>query len=772
MINLFRDLLILLGRPVYYLFLAPYYLFLYFLTNNRTKVTLKSFLKSIYPLINFLSQPRPIPRLHLQVFRWSLYLLLLLSTIGFIGLYTFVLKDLPNPSSLEQKPFPLTTHIRDRQGRELFKIYKSENRTLIKLSDIPQSLINATVSIEDADFYTHKGFSPRGILRALFNNMSCVLSTLHCDLSIQGGSTITQQLVKTALLSPERTIQRKLKELVLAVWVETIYSKSQILEMYLNRVGYGGSLYGVEEASQAYFGIPSKQLSLGQSAFLAGLPAAPTTYSPYGSHPELAVARQAEVLSSMVKNSFLTWEEADSISGKAIQILPPKNTILAPHFVMYIRELLAQKYGSDVVDQGGLDVITSLDLDIQNAAQLIVTSETAKVAYLRVGNGAVLVTNPQTGEILAMVGSRDYFDLKNDGNVNVTLSHRQPGSSIKPINYALALSRGFTPASVIEDSPITYRVPGLPPYSPVNYDRRYHGRLSLRSALANSYNIPAVKILAANGVSAMIDLAQKMGISTWTDRDRFGLSLTLGGGEVTMTDMGVAYGVFANLGRRVDLHPILSVRNSTGHLLEEFRCDATAPPRPPTKGVGPTEITSCSSESVLDPKVTYLISSILSDNVARTPVFGPRSDLFVPGQAIAAKTGTTNDLRDNWTIGYTSDRVVVVWVGNNDNSPMSYVASGVTGASPIWRKVMDNLLKSNPHPAFSPPSDLLKLDICIITGELACGPICPTKTEYFIPGTQPKHSCNPEAIKKIFDDRAKKAQEERDKLLNGTSTDQ
>jgi penicillin-binding protein 1C len=780
MLNLIRNFLIFIGHPVYVILTSPVKIIRSLIKIkigfSYPAITTRKLLKKIYPAVAFVNSLKPKP-LHLTptkifILRGITLLFFLIIFSLSIGAYLFVFKDLPNPESLQSQSYPLTTHILDRNGHELFKIYKSENRTLVRLADLPQSLITATISIEDANFYNHQGFSIKGIARAALQNTICYLKNQNCAVSLQGGSTITQQLVKTSLLTPERTIQRKLKELILSIWVERLYSKDQILEMYLNRVAYGGTLYGVQEASQAYFGIDPKDLSLGQSAFLAGLPASPTTYSPYGSHPELAKTRQTEVLASMVKFGHITWEQADAASGQELVILPPQNSILAPHFVMYVRELLSTKYGPDLVDQGGLEVITSLDLSIQNKAQQAVTEETAKVAYLKVGNGAALVTNPNTGEILAMVGSRDYFDIKNDGNVNVTLMPRQPGSSIKPINYALALTRGFTPASIIEDTPITYHIAGQPPYSPLNYDRRFHGRVTLRSALANSYNIPAVKILAANGVDRMIDLAQKMGISTWNDRNRFGLSLTLGGGEVTMTDMAVTYGVLANSGQRTNLHPILSVRNSMGHILEEYRCPSITLPAPSTTfsqnttfKTPPTEVTSCTQDYVLDPKVSYLISDILSDNVARTPVFGARSDLFIPGQSVSVKTGTTNDLRDNWTIGYTPDFVAVVWVGNNDNSPMSYVASGVTGASPIWRRIFNHLLTISPHPTLTPPSNLLKLEICTITGELACGPACPTRTEYFIPGTQPKKACNPELINKLRDDKA-----ERDKLLNGATT--
>ena len=696
---------------------------------------LKNFLKAIYPLTQVRLPVLKIPTLKIH---WKL---LALVFIGSIGIYFYVFKDLPAPSSLTTQPVPLTTHIRDRYGVELYKIYASQNRTLVKLSDLPLTLRQATIAIEDAEFYQHSGFSLRGIFRALISNSS-LLSTRNSS-SIQGGSTITQQLVKTALLSPERTLQRKIRELVLAVLVELRYPKDQILEMYLNRVSFGGAAYGIEEAAQTYFGKPASDLTLPESALLAGLPASPTTYSPFGAHPDLAKARQKEVLRRMVSEGFITWNQADAASAADLQFAPQTIDIQAPHFVMYVRDYLARKYGTAIVEQGGLEVITSLDLSIQQIAQTAVTQEVAKVAYLRIGNGAAVVTNPQTGEILAMVGSKNYFDIANDGNFNVTTALRQPGSSIKPLNYALALTRGFTPASTIDDSPIVYKTPGQPPYSPVNYDGRFHGKVTLRTALGSSYNVPAVKILAANGVSNFIEFARKLGISSWTDPSRYGLSLTLGGGEVTMQDMATAFGVFANSGSRVDLYPILSVRDSSGRLLEQ---------------------SSPSSQSVLDPRVAYLISNILSDNAARTPAFGPNSDLNVPN--VAVKTGTTNNLRDNWTIGYTPDRLVAVWVGNNDNSPMSYVASGVTGASPIWRRIMTEILKTTPSAGFASPANLVKVNICTITGQLACEG-CPGRSEYFIPGTEPRLACTKEAIEKLLEDKAKKDQKERYKLLQG-----
>ncbi len=766
-----RKFFISIGRPFYFLL---YFLFSKLSSLGRTKERgrkrktvivyraktpyLKNFLKAIFPLIQTfknLKFPKFEFDLKLKIKNLKFWAaLVLIGSICSIGIYLYIFKDLPSPSSLTTKSAPLTTHIRDRHGVELYKIYTSQNRTLVKLSDIPLNLRQAIIAIEDAEFYQHSGFSLRGIARASWRTLT--------NQQLEGGSTITQQLVKTALLSPERTLRRKIRELVLSILVEMRYPKDQILEMYLNRVSFGGAAYGVEEAAQTYFGKPASKLTLAESALLAGLPASPTTYSPYGAHPELAKARQKEVLRRMVSEGFITWDQADTASSEELHFSPQTIDIKAPHFVMYVRDYLSKKYGTAVVEQGGLAVITSLDLSIQQIVQKVVSEEVAKVAYLHIGNGAAIVTQPQTGEILGLVGSKDYFDIAHDGNFNVTTALRQPGSSIKPLNYALALTRGFTPSSVIDDSPIVYKVPGQPSYSPVNYDGRFHGKVTLRTALGSSYNIPAVKILAANGVSNFINFANRLGISSWTDPTRYGLSLTLGGGEVTMLNMATAYGVFANSGSRVNLHPILSVRDSTGKILEEFRCKpSTWHLAPSAYAAEATEITNCDSEPVLDPRVAYLISNILSDNAARTPAFGPNSDLNVPN--VAVKTGTTNNLRDNWTIGYTPNRLVAVWVGNNDNTPMSYVASGVTGASPIWRRIINELLKTTPAAGFLPPANLVQVNICTITGQLACEG-CPVRSEYFIPGTEPKFACTKDQIEKLQEERENLL---RDKLLQG-----
>ena len=676
---------------------------------------LKNFLKAVYPYLHF-------PKLSFRLRFRGLLVLIISISLSAISFYFYVLKDLPSPRNLTAQSLPQTTHIRDRNGIELFKIYQNQNRTPVLLSELPDYVPKSFISIEDKKFYSHQGFSPKDLLRAVASNINCLLKNNNC--TIQGGSTITQQLVKTSLLSPERTFKRKFRELILSVAIESLYSKDQILEMYINRVGFGGASYGIEAAAQSYFGKSAKNLSLGESALLAGLPASPTTYSPFGLHPEKALERQREVLRRMAEDGLITWDRAEKVSQEKIKLQSPNISIEAPHFVMYIKDLLAQTYGHELVELGGLDVTTSLDLNIQKEVEKIVRDETAKIKYLNINNGAALVTHPDTGEILAMVGSRDYFDTNNDGNVNVTLASRQPGSSIKPINYALSLSKGFTAASIIEDAPITYKFAGTEPYTPVNYDRRYHGRVTLRQALANSYNIPAVKVLASNGVQNMIDFGKKLGISTWDDPGRFGLSLTLGGGEVKMIDMAVAYGVFANSGYKSDLHPILKVTDSHGRTLEEF---------------------SPQKEFILNPQIAFIITDILSDNNARATTFGINSKLYIPPHKIAVKTGTTNNLRDNWTIGYTPKYLAVVWVGNNDNTPMSYVASGVTGASPIWNQIMKYLLSDSQPVTFTPPEGMKKIQLCGKTGQLACDS-CNGSWEYFVDGTAPKTACTSESL--------------------------
>jgi len=662
--------------------------------------------------------------------------------------YSLILKDLPSPQGLS-KPLPLTTKIYDRNGKLLYKFFREQDRTKVKLEQIPLYVRQATIAIEDKNFYFHKGFSLRGIARALYY--------LIFEGKITGGSTITQQLVKNSLLSPEKTLKRKIKELILAALVEQKYSKDEILEMYLNEVGYGGSAYGIEEASQKYFGKSVKDLSLAQATLLAGLPASPTKYSPFGAHPEIAKIRQTSVLQRMKEDGYITEDILKEALGEPLKFNKQETEIFAPHFVMYVKEILAAKYGERMVEEGGLEVTTSLDLETQEIAQEIVKEEIEKIKPLRISNGAALVTDPRTGEILAMIGSKDYFAQEIDGNFNVTTALRQPGSSIKPVNYSLALEKGFTPATIISDTPITYQIPNQPPYSPKNYDNRFHGNIPLRIALGSSYNVPAVKVLAAFGVSEMVKRGQQMGITSWNDPSRFGLSLTLGGGEVKMTEMAVVYGTLANLGKKVNLRPILEIKDSSGKKLEEDPCEQEYLG---FLGVKAAETKSCSVQ-ILDPNVAWLLTNILSDNWARTPAFGPNSQLVIPGHEVAVKTGTTQNMRDNWTIGYTPSFLVATWVGNNDNTPMSYVASGVTGASPIWNKIMKELLKNKPNEPFEKPENVISTQICSLTNTLTCDGCPNPRNEYFIKGSEPKTHCSSEQVKKILEEKAKQEEEQK-----------
>ena len=682
----------------------------------------------------------------LKLPRWKIKLpwpLLTIIFIAFTFFYWFILKGLPNPTDLVNRPPAMSTKIYDRNGRLLFTFYKDQNRTLVPLNQIPWHFKQATLAIEDSGFYSHKGISFKGIFRSL--------GQIIFNRQLQGGSTITQQLVKTSLLTPERTIIRKIKELILTLEVEFLFSKDEILEMYFNTVSYGGTAYGAEQASQTYFAKPIKDVTLAEAALLAGLPAAPTAYSPFGPDPYLSIYRQHEVLNRMVEEKMIAPQEAELAKTEKIKLAPQYEDIRAPHFVMYIKDLLVKEYGETIVEQGGLSVTTSLDLNLQEKAQAIVSNEINQLTNWHITNGAALVTNPKTGEILAMVGSRDYFDVAHDGQVNLTTALRQPGSSIKPVNYAYALEHGFTAATVLQDTPVTYNVPGSKPYSPVNYSGTFRGPVTLRSALANSINVPAVKTLASYGVEKMIDQGKKMGITTWNQPERYGLSLTFGGAEVKMTDMAVVFGTLANQGLKMGLHPLLNITDSKGKTL-------LAPKFQPAN-----------LELVLKPQTAFILTDILADPVARAPEFGSRSYLNIPGQQVAVKTGTTNDKRDNWTIGYTQDFLVAVWVGNNDNTPMSQVASGITGASPIWNKIFTAILQGQPAYKFTPPANLIKVSVCSLTGQLACEG-CPSTVEYFIPGSEPKSVCNPEEIKAIQEDRAKKEQEERDRLLNGAST--
>ncbi len=629
--------------------------------------------------------------------------------------YNFILKDLPSPTRLNNPTaIPESSQIFDRDGKLLYTVYSNKNRTQIPLKDIPKHVQESTIAIEDKDFYRHGAIDIRGITRAFIANIS--------GKPIQGGSTITQQLIKSSLLTSERSVQRKVKEIVLAFVTEVLYSKSQILEMYLNQIPYGGTAYGIEAASKTYFGKSAKDLTLAEAALLAGLPQSPTLYSPFGSRPDLAKDRQEVVLRQMREQGYITQEEEEAAKKQKLEYKNVSNNIQAPHFVLYIKDLMEKKYGDKFTEEGGFRITTSLDSSIQEFAELAVATEVAKLRFARVSNGAAVVSDPRNGDILAMVGSKDYFDTSIDGNVNIALALRQPGSSIKPINYAVGIQNGYSAATVFVDKDTCYPQSNGPSYCPKNYDGKFHGVVTLRESLASSLNIPAVKMLKLNTVETMMATAAAMGINTFTDPQRYGLSLTLGGGEVTMLDMTTAFGVFANKGYRVDLNPVIEVKDGRGKILEKKKNQA------PIFG-----------KRVLPEEVTFIISDILADNQARAMAFGTNSVLNIPGQYVSVKTGTTNDYRDNWTIGYTPKYVVTTWVGNNDNTPMGAVVSGITGASPIWNEIMEFLLSDEKTTPLSPPKNAVRLNVCRQSGLFpAEGASCDMRADYFVRNKFPK----------------------------------
>jgi membrane peptidoglycan carboxypeptidase len=690
----------------------------------------------------------------------------------------YILKDIPNPQKLTRYPSPVSTQIFDRNGKLLYELYQDQNRTPVTIDQIPDSVKKATIAIEDKNFYRHHGLDFVGITRAAFKTLS--------GQRLEGGSTITQQLVKIALLEdPARTAQRKIREAVLALATEFFYSKDQILELYLNHIPYGGTTYGIESASHEFFNKKAKDLTLAESALLAGLPQAPSKYSPFGSNPERAKQRQKQVLKRMQEEGFITEEEYDKASKEELKFAENLVSIKAPHFVFWIKDLLIEKYGAEKVNTGGLRVTTSLDLTLQENAQASLSAEVTKIKRLKASNGAALVTKPKTGEVLAMIGSTNYFDLENDGNVNVTLRYRQPGSSIKPLNYATGLLLGWTPSVTYLDVPTCFNVAGQKAYCPKNYDGTFHGPVQMRFSLGNSYNIPAVKQLAMNGIDSFIATASAMGIQGWQENpDRYGLSLTLGGGEVRMVDLATAFGVFANGGVKVPLHPILKVETYKGEVLDSYDVNEVAdysssqkmdwdsfwrqplplpntsssptptptqtsnifsffkkdPTPTPPQAAQPTNIRQ-EIKTVLPEEVAYIISHMLLDNNARVGAFGTQNSLSIPKKTVSVKTGTTNDLRDNWTVGYTPDYLVSVWVGNNDNSPMSYIASGITGAAPIWNDIMRYILKSEKDHFPVQPKGVVSRQICTLTGLLPTpeNP-CDTRNEIFVDKVLPTNN--------------------------------
>lgn len=648
-------------------------------------------------------------------------IMLVVIFLGSVGVFAWYAKDLPNPNKIQRKE-GFSTIIYDRDGEELYNIYADENRIPITIDQVPEYLKQATIAIEDKTFYTHQGYSLRGIARAFVN--------LIRSGDIQGGgSTLTQQLVKNVLLSSEQTLPRKVKEFILSIQIERKYSKDEILQMYLNEAPYGGTAWGIESASQLYFGKSTKDLSLVESAILAGFPQLPSAYSPYIGDPDAYMGRATDVLRRMREDGYISKEqEEESLKALPDVVFAGKKTSFpAPHFVEYVRKQLVDEFGEDVVESGGLRITTTLDLTLQKASEQILHEELDKVKNLDVGNGAVVVLNPNTGEILAMIGSKQYDSIdendKFEGKFNVaTQGLRQPGSALKPMVYAAAFERGYTPSSVVMDVPTKFPGgEGEKDYEPKNYDGKFRGPVQMRFALGNSVNVTAVKTLALVGVRDMLQLGYDMGLTTLEPTadtmKRVGLSVALGGGEVRLIELTGAYGVFATGGVHHEPVSVLKIEDKNGKKLFEYK---------QKKG-----------EQVLSSDVSFLISHILSDNNARIDVFGPSSWLHIPGKEIAVKTGTTDDKRDNWTIGFTKKVVVGVWVGNNDNSPMNKsLASGVTGAAPIWNGIMREALKKYDDGITDKPDTVNSLEIDALAGGLPKDGR-PARSEYFQKGTEP-----------------------------------
>lgn len=620
--------------------------------------------------------------------------------------YLYFVRDLGSKESI-------MTHknsgviLKDRNGTTFFTFYQAKTKKIVPLSSIPKYTQEAVIAVEDKNFYQEPGFSISGIGRALFTDIK------KQELA-QGGSTITQQVVKNTLLGPQKNFLRKYQEIFLALELERRYSKDDILEMYLNTVYFGEGAFGIEDAAHTYFNKDANDLTVGESALLAGILPAPSAYSPLTGNRDEAFRRQKIVLTQMEQQGYITKDQMLQAENQQITFNPQKEDLneTAPHFALMVKDELIQKYGEQEVASSGFTVTTTLDLSDQQYAEQVVKAQVARLARNDASNGAAVAMDPKTGEILALVGSHDWSDPQN-GKVNMVTTPRQPGSSFKPIVYAKAFDEHLiTPATQLDDKPVTF--PGG--YSPHDYDRQYRGQVLARIALANSLNIPAVHVMDKVGVSSAINEAQNLGITTLTDPSRYGLSLVLGAAEVPLLQMTGAYATFANQGTYVTPTTIVQIQDKRGKVIYTHT--------PQTR-------------DALDPGVAYQISSILSDNGARAMEFGNALTISRPA---AVKTGTTEDFKDALTIGYTPSLVVGVWVGNNDNTPMDSVA-GSLGAAPIWRQMMEHMLAGTPVERFTPPSDILQVTVCKENGLRAETATSSAYTEFFLPGTIPTQSC-------------------------------
>lgn len=593
-----------------------------------------------------------------------------------LAAFAWVSRDLPDPDKLLSRDVQQSTKIYDRTGTHiLYEIHGDQNRTLVKIEDIPDIMKQATISVEDQQFYNHIGFNP-------IRTVEGIVVGLITKGRPQGGSTLTQQLVKNAILTNERTVTRKIKELLLSVAIEQHFTKDQILQLYFNEIPYGSTNYGVESASEAYFGKSVKDITLPEAATLAALPQAPTTYL---NNPDALLARRNTVLKLMEGQGYITDDQAKAAEATPLELNDNVGTnIIAPHFVFYVKQQLVDQYGESMVEQGGLKVITTLDYDKQqDAQQAVVDGVAAKGKNYRFANAGLVAIDPKTGQILAMVGSPDYNDKDNGGAVNAAASSFQPGSSFKPIVYSYAFTKGYTPNTILYDVVTTFNTE-VGPYTPHNYSLEENGPVTVRKALQGSLNIPAVKMMWLVGVQNVLDYADTLGYSTFGDRSNFGLSVVLGGGNVTPVDHTSAYATFANDGVRHPTASILEVDDASGNVLQKWQPDG--------------------GEQVIDPNAVRELTNVLSDNAARAYVFGAANHLTLPDRPVAAKTGTTNDYYDAWTLGYTPSLAAGVWVGNVNHKPMVRGADGSVVAAPIWQEFMEKALAGTPVEQFTAPS--------------------------------------------------------------------
>jgi 1A family penicillin-binding protein len=660
-----------------------FFLSTFFAAKESGQIKQKSRIKLLHfnVVTSMRNRNTPASNKKLKWFRFFKRILIIFFIFIFCGLAAILLLikslNIPDAKGLSTKPINQTSIIYDRTGTHiLYEIHGEENRILIPHDQIPNSMRIATVAAEDRYFYQHHGLDFGAIFRAL-------KADLESNEMKQGGSTITQQLARNVFLSGQKSFGRKIAEAILAIEIEMVYSKDQILDRYLNEVPYGSNAYGVEAASETFFGKPAKDLTLDESAFLAALPKAPTDYSPYGNNKDVLVARQKMILNRIAELGLASQDEVNQALqvNTLSKVKPLQNQEQAPYFVDYIVSQLEQKYGKTVLETGGLRIYTTLDWNMEKTAEQTVADGAAKNVKNDASNAALVAVNPKNGEILAMVGGKDYYDQKDGGQFNVAIHPRQPGSAFKPFAYATAFQEGYQPDSILVDEPMTFKSNGDSgiPYSPRNYDGRFHGVVTMRQALAQSLNVPAVETLNLSGINQTIQTAHNLGITTLNDRSRYGLSLVLGGAEVSLLDMTGAYSVFANDGKKDDVHGVMKILDSHGQVFMSAQTN---------------------ERQALDPDIARKINSILSDNTARAPIFGANSPLHLDGTA--AKTGTTTEFRDGWTIGYTPEIAVGVWVGNNNNAPMKDGSDGVFVAAPIWRAYMDKIISNYNKESFTP----------------------------------------------------------------------